>query len=150
MVRQQSDAAAQISQHELVPIIEPELSSKSPDKAAEGAILLAELVSVLDALPDGRQVMLELAIPDVPDHHSALLKYMRMAGVAVLSRNYTRADACRRLAASHGIIASFSRALIGDHRHSISYAEFDGRRQTPSTESIGPLPRRYDSVDRKA
>src|SRR5437667_1761665 len=67
VVAQQFDVAAQIAEHGLMPIIEPEVSIKSPDKAGAEAVLLAELTRKLDALPDGRTVMLKLTIPDVPD-----------------------------------------------------------------------------------
>jgi len=125
VVAQQFEVAAQIAEHGLMPIIEPEVLIESPDKAGAEAILLAELSRKLDALPDGRQVMLKLTIPDVPDLYSALTKHDRVARVVALSGGYTRADACQRLAANHGMIASFSRALVEDLRHSMSDAEFD-------------------------
>ncbi len=124
-VAQQFGVAAQIAEHGLMPIIEPEVSIKSPDKAGAEGILLAELTRRLDALPDGRQVMLKLTIPDVPDLYLALTKHERVARVVALSGGYTRADACKRLAANHGMIASFSRALAEDLRHSMRDAEFD-------------------------
>jgi fructose-bisphosphate aldolase class I len=125
VVAQQFEVAAQIAGHGLMPIIEPEVSIKSPDKASAEAILLAELTRKLDTMPDGRQVMLKLTIPDVPDLYSALTKHERVARVVALSGGYTRADACKRLSANHGMIASFSRALAEDLRHSMSDAEFD-------------------------
>ena len=125
VVMQQFDVAAQIARHGLMPIIEPEVSIKSPDKAGAEAILLAELTRQLDALPDGRQVMLKLTIPEVPDLYSILTKHKRVARVVALSGGYTRAEACKRLAFNHQMIASFSRALVEDLRHSMSDAEFD-------------------------
>jgi fructose-bisphosphate aldolase class I len=125
VVKQQFDVAAQIAGHGLMPIIEPEVPIRSPDKAAAEAILLSELTKQLDALPDGRQVMLKLTIPDIPDFYSSLVNHPRAVRVVALSGGYTRADACRRLAANHGMIASFSRALIGDLRQSMNDAEFD-------------------------
>jgi len=125
IVAQQFEVAAQITRHGLMPIIEPEVSIKSPDKAAAEAILLAELSRNLDALPDGGRVMLKLTIPDVPDFYSTLVNHKRVARVVALSGGYTRADACKRLAANHGMIASFSRALTEDLKHSMSAAEFD-------------------------
>ncbi len=125
IVAQQFDVAARIAAHGLMPIIEPEVSIKSPDKAGAEAILLAELSRHADALPEGRQVMLKLTIPDVPDLYAGLIAHPRVMRVVALSGGYTRADACRRLAENHGMIASFSRALIGDLRHSMSEAEFD-------------------------
>ena len=123
--RQQFEVAAQIAGHGLMPIVEPEVSIKSPDKAGAEAILLAELTKNLDALPDGRQVMLKLTIPDVPDFYAPLISHERVARVVALSGGYTRADACKRLAANHGMIASFSRALTEDLKHSMDDAAFN-------------------------
>ncbi len=124
VVAQQFDVAAQVVEHGLMPIIEPEVSIKSQDKAGAEAILLAELKRNLDAVPDGRPVMLKLTIPDVPDLYAPLVNHERVARVVALSGGYTRADACKRLSANHGMIASFSRALAEDLRHSMSDAVF--------------------------
>jgi fructose-bisphosphate aldolase class I len=125
VVAQQFDVAAQIGEHGLMPIIEPEVSIKSPDKAGAEAILLAELTRKLDAVPDGRRVMLKLTIPDVPDLYLPLVNHKRVARVVALSGGYTRDDACKRLSANHGMIASFSRALAQDLRQSMSDAAFE-------------------------
>ncbi len=125
VVAQQFDVAAQIAGHGLMPIIEPEVSIKSPDKAGAEAILLAELTRTLDALPDGRRVMLKLTIPEVPGFYSDLISHKSVARVVALSGGYARADACKRLVANHGMIASFSRALTEGLTHSMSDAAFD-------------------------
>jgi fructose-bisphosphate aldolase class I len=125
IVSQQFDVAAKISGHGLMPIIEPEVLIKSPDKAGAEAILLAELTKRLDALPNDRQVMLKLTIPEAPDFYSALINHKRVARVVALSGGYTRADACKRLAGNHGMIASFSRALTEDLKHAMSDAAFN-------------------------
>ena len=125
VVAQQFDVAEQIAEHGLLPIIEPEVSIKSPDKTGAEAILLWELTRKLDTLPDGRRVVLKLTIPDVPDFYSALTNHKRVARVVALSGGYKRADACKRLSTNHGMIASFSRALVEDLRHSMSDAVFD-------------------------
>ena len=124
VVAQQFKIAAQIAEHGLMPIIEPEVSIKSPDKAGAEALLLEALVRHLDALSDGQR-MLKLTIPDVPDVYAPLVNHQRTARVVALSGGYTRAEACKRLAANHGMIASFSRALIDDLRHSMSDGEFN-------------------------
>ena len=126
IVKQQFEVGAQISRHGLMPIIEPEVSIKSPDKKGAEAILLEELRKNTDALPDGRQVMFKLTVPDVPDLYLPLVKHQRVARVVALSGGYTREDACKRLSANHGMIASFSRALVQDLRVSMSDAEFEG------------------------
>jgi fructose-bisphosphate aldolase class I len=126
VVAQQFEVAGQIAQHGLMPIIEPEVSIKSPDKAGAEAILLAELTRHLEAMPNGPQVMFKLTLPDVPDLYLPLVEHKRVTRVVALSGGYTRAEACRRLAANHGVIASFSRALAEELRHSMSDAEFNG------------------------
>lgn len=108
-----------------MPIIEPEVSIGSPDKAAAEAILLAELSKALDALPGGEQVMLKLTIPDVPDLYGPLIGNSHAVRVVALSGGYERADACRRLSANHGMIASFSRALTEGLTHAMSDDAFD-------------------------
>jgi fructose-bisphosphate aldolase class I len=125
IVAQQFDVAAQIAKHGLIPIIEPEVSIKSPDKTGAEAILLAELTRHLDAQPDGPRVMFKLTLPDVSDLYLPLTKHPRVTRIVALSGGYTRAEACRRLAANHGMIASFSRALVEELRHSMSDAEFE-------------------------
>ena len=125
VVAQQFEVATQIAEHGLMPIIEPEVSIKSPDKAGAEAVLLAELTRHLEAAPDGPQVMFKLTLPDVPDLYLPLINHKRVTRVVALSGGYTRAEACKRLAANHGMIASFSRALAEDLRASMSDAVFD-------------------------
>jgi fructose-bisphosphate aldolase, class I len=125
IVAQQFEVAAQIAKHGLMPILEPEVSIKSPNKPDAEAILLSELIKGLDGLPSGRQVMLKLTIPDVPDLYAPLIKDPRVIRVVALSGGYKRSDACARLAANHGMIASFSRALIDELKISMSDDTFD-------------------------
>ena len=122
---QQFEIGEQIAKHGLMPILEPEVSIKAPDKKEAETILLAELKKGLDALPAGRQVMFKLTLPDVPDLYAPLIRDKRVLRVVALSGGYTRADACRRLAQNHGMIASFSRALTEGLKRSMSDAEFD-------------------------
>ena len=125
IVAQQFEIGAKIAAHGLMPILEPEVSIKSPDKAGAEAILLAEIEKGLRALPDGRKVMLKLTIPTVPDLYAPLMDHERVGRVVALSGGYSRAEACELLVLNHGLIASFSRALVDDLRHSMSDAEFD-------------------------
>jgi fructose-bisphosphate aldolase, class I len=125
IVKQQFDVGAQIAKHGLMPILEPEVLIKSPDKKGAEAILFDELRKNADALPDGRQVMFKLTLPDVSDLYLPLVKHERVARVVALSGGYTREDACKRLAANHGMIASFSRALTEGLTQSMSDAAFD-------------------------
>ncbi len=125
IVAQQFALAAQIAEHGLTPILEPEVLIKSPEKPGAEAILREELARGLDELPVGRNVMLKLTIPDVPDFYLPLIEHSRVNRVVALSGGYSRSEACRRLAANHGMIASFSRALVEDLRYSMSETEFD-------------------------
>ena len=125
VVAQQFDIAAQIAEHGLMPIIEPEVSIKSPDKPGAEAILLAELTRHLEAAPNDPQVMFKLTLPDVSDLYLPLVNHKRVTRVVALSGGYSRAEACHKLAANHGVIASFSRALVQDLRVSMSDEEFE-------------------------
>ncbi|WP_323989839.1 fructose bisphosphate aldolase [Nguyenibacter sp. L1] len=125
IAKQQFDLAEQIAAHGLVPILEPEVLIKSPDKAGAEAILLEELTRGLDALPGSYPVMLKLTIPEKPDLYLDLMTHSRVQRVVALSGGYTRADACRRLSANHGMIASFSRALVDDLKYTMSEEVFD-------------------------
>ncbi|MBV8653366.1 MAG: fructose bisphosphate aldolase [Alphaproteobacteria bacterium] len=124
-VAQQFEIGAQIAKHGLMPIIEPEVSIKSPDKRGAEAILRDEILKHLDTLPKGQQVMLKLTIPDEADLYAPVIKHKAVQRVVALSGGYTRDDACKRLAANHGMIASFSRALVENLKHSMSDAEFN-------------------------
>jgi fructose-bisphosphate aldolase class I len=125
IVAQQFALGDRIAAHGLVPILEPEVLIKSPQKAAAEALLLAETLKHLDALPADRQVMLKVTIPEVPDLYAPVIAHPRMQRLVALSGGYTRADACARLARNHGMIASFSRALVDGLTVAMSDAEFD-------------------------
>lgn len=125
IVKQQFELADQIAKHGLIPIIEPEVSIKSPERAEAEAILLAELTKALDALPEGRQVMLKLTLPVQANLYAPLVDHQRVARVVALSGGFAREEACKHLAENRGVIASFSRALLEDLRHQMSDDEFD-------------------------
>ncbi|MDR7148014.1 fructose bisphosphate aldolase [Rhizobium sp. BE258] len=125
VVKQQFAIGRQILGYGLVPIIEPEVSIKSPTKQEAEAILLEEISRELDALPSGERVMIKLTIPTVADIYKPLIDHKSVARVVALSGGYSRADACEKLSHNHGMIASFSRALTEDLRVTMSDAEFD-------------------------
>jgi fructose-bisphosphate aldolase, class I len=125
IAKQQFELGRQIEAQGLLPILEPEVSIKSPDKAGAEATLLAELIKGLDALPESSSVMLKLTIPEVPDFYRSLVDHPRVARLVALSGGYERTDACQRLARNHGMIASFSRALTEGLTRPMSDAEFD-------------------------
>ena len=126
VVRQQFEVARQVLAAGLVPIIEPEVNIKSPERAEADRILLEELTKALDALPGDDQVMLKLSIPAEPNLFAPLVDHPRVLRVVALSGGFSRPEACAELAKNRGMIASFSRALLEDLRHQMSDEEFDG------------------------
>jgi fructose-bisphosphate aldolase class I len=124
-VGQQFEVARQVLAAGLVPILEPEVNIKSPERAEADRILLDELLKGLDALPGDDQVMLKLSIPATPGLFDPLVDHPRVLRVVALSGGYGRSEACAELARNRGMIASFSRALLEDLRHQMSDDEFD-------------------------
>jgi fructose-bisphosphate aldolase class I len=125
IVRQQFEVAAQVLAAGLIPIIEPEVNIKSPERAEADRILLDELTKALDALPGDDKVMLKLSIPAEAGLFQPLVDHPRVLRVVALSGGFSRPEACRQLAQNPGMIASFSRALLEDLRHAMSDEEFD-------------------------
>src|SRR3954447_14085092 len=125
LVAQQFQVAQQVLEHGLVPIIEPEVNIKSPERAECDRLLLAALLEELDEIPDGQRVMLKLSIPAEPNLFAPLVSHPKVLRVVALSGGFNRADACRELAKNPGMIASFSRALLSDLRAQQSDEEFD-------------------------
>ena len=134
IARQQFEVGARIADYDLMPILEPEVLIKSPDKKAAEGILRDELKRGLDSLPEGRQVMLKLTIPEQPDFYLPLIEHPRVARVVALSGGYHRQEACGKLAHNHKMIGSFSRALLEDLKHAMSEAEFDSALGTATDE----------------
>ncbi|HKR17331.1 fructose bisphosphate aldolase [Rhizorhapis sp.] len=125
IVKQQFEVGQQVLAAGLVPIIEPEVNIKSPERAEADQILLEELLKTLDAMTGDDKVMLKLSIPTKPGLFDPLVDHPRVLRVVALSGGYSRPDACAELAKNHGMIASFSRALLEDLRHQMSDAEFN-------------------------
>lgn len=125
VVKQQFEIGSQVLAAGLMPIIEPEVNIKSPERAEADAILLDELLKALDALPADQQVMLKLSLPVQPGLFDPLVDHPRVLRVVALSGGFARPEACVELAKNRGIIASFSRALLNDLRHQMSDDEFN-------------------------
>ena len=125
IVGQQFAVAERIAAHGLMPIIEPEVLIKSPEKAEAEALLQSEILKSLDALPAGRKVMLKVTIPSVPDLYKPLVDHPKVERVVALSGGYSRSEACAHLARNHGMIASFSRALTEGLTKGMSDTAFD-------------------------
>ncbi|MEO6360688.1 MAG: fructose bisphosphate aldolase [Sphingomicrobium sp.] len=125
IVTQQFDVAAEVCDHGLVPMLEPEVNIKSPEREQADTILLEELLAALDDDRDGPQVMLKLSIPTQAGLFAPLVAHPRVLRVVALSGGFSRSEACAELAKNPGVIASFSRALLADLRHQQNDDQFD-------------------------
>ena len=125
IVAQQIAVGLQVLAGGLVPMLEPEINIKSPERGAADAILLDELVKQLDAMPGDAKVMLKLSLPVQAGLYDPLVNHPRVLRVVALSGGFKRPEACAELARNRGIIASFSRALLEDLRFQMTDGEFD-------------------------
>lgn len=122
IVDQQAEIARQILSAGLVPILEPEVDIHAPDKAAAEQLLRDELARVVDELPE--PVMLKLTIPSEDGFYTPLIEHPNVLRVVALSGGYLREEANTRLTRNPGLIASFSRVLIGELTHQQTDEEF--------------------------
>jgi fructose-bisphosphate aldolase, class I len=125
VVDQQFEVASRIIAAGLVPIIEPEVDIKCPDKAAAEDLLKTAIMARLDALPSGQQVMLKLTLPNRDNLYAECIAHPRVLKVVALSGGYSRDEANARLARQHNMVASFSRALTEGLSVQQSDAEFN-------------------------
>jgi fructose-bisphosphate aldolase class I len=112
IVNQQFDVARQIIAAGLVPIVEPEVDIHCPEKASAESLLKAALLEKLNDLPGGQLVMLKITLPEKDDFYAECVRHPKVVRVVALSGGYTREEANTRLRRNHGIVASFSRALV--------------------------------------
>ena len=125
VVAQQFAVGRQIIAHGLVPIIEPEVDIKSPQKAEAEAMLRDAIAVELDKQPSSQPVMLKLTLPNTANHYANLIAHPSVLRVVALSGGYSRNDANQKLSENHGMIASFSRALTEGLSAKQSDAEFN-------------------------
>lgn len=125
IVDQQFEVGHQIVDAGLMPILEPEVDINAPDKAEAEQLLRDRILEHLDKMSDDRQVMLKLSIPTEDGFYTPLIEHPRVLRVVALSGGYSRDEANERLARNPGLIASFSRALIGELSDGQSDDEFD-------------------------
>ena len=125
VVDQQFEFADRIIDHGLLPIVEPEVSIDCEDKAHCEDMLFEELLSSIGDLGGGRRIALKLTLPESPGRYADLIAHGNVVRVTALSGGYDRAEACRRLAANGGMIASFSRALVEGLAESMADPVFD-------------------------
>jgi fructose-bisphosphate aldolase, class I len=125
VVRQQFEVAAQILAAGLMPIIEPEVDIHCPDKAKAEMFLKESVGEKLGTLPAGQMVMLKLTLPEHDGFYAEFVRHPKVLKVVALSGGYSLAEANNRLRRNHGVVASFSRALVEGLSARQSDAEFN-------------------------
>jgi fructose-bisphosphate aldolase, class I len=125
IVIQQFEIAQQIISANLVPIIEPEIDIHCPEKGKAEQLLRAAILEKVHQLPDGQFIMLKLTLPEQDNFYAEFVKHPRVLRVVALSGGYSREEANNRLRRNHGVVASFSRALVEGLTAQQSDAEFN-------------------------
>jgi fructose-bisphosphate aldolase, class I len=125
VVDQQFEVSRQILAAGLVPIVEPEVDIHCPEKARAEALLKAAVLDELDKLPADQSVMLKITLPEQDDFYAECVNHPRILKVVALSGGYSRQEGNDRLRRNHGVVASFSRALVEGLSAKQSDAEFD-------------------------
>ena len=125
IVNQQFEIGNEIISADLVPILEPEIDIHCPEKAKAEQLLKAAILKKLNELSAGELVMLKLTLPEEADFYADFVKHPRVVRVVALSGGYSREEANNRLRKQHGVVASFSRALVEGLTAQQSDAEFN-------------------------
>jgi fructose-bisphosphate aldolase, class I len=125
VVTQQFDVARQIIAAGFVPIVEPEVDIHCPEKARAEALLQAAILEKLSGLAATQLVMLKLTLPERDDLYADFVRHPNVVRVVALSGGYSREEGNRRLRRNHGVVASFSRALVEGLSSQQSDAEYN-------------------------
>src|SRR6266481_2848679 len=127
IVAQQFEVARQIIAADLVPIVEPEVDIHCLEKAKAEDLLKAAILEELKRLPVGQLVMLKLTLPEKDDLYAEFVAHPKVVRVVALSGGYSREEGNERLRRNHGVVASFSRALVEGLSAQQSDAEYNAR-----------------------
>jgi fructose-bisphosphate aldolase class I len=125
VVTQQFDVARQIIAAGFVPIVEPEVDIHCPEKARAEELLQAAIREKLSGLAATQLVMLKLTLPERDDLYADFVRHPNVVRVVALSGGYSREEGNRRLRRNHGVVASFSRALVEGLSSQQSDAEYN-------------------------
>lgn len=125
IVEQQFILAKTIFSKGLIPIIEPEVSIHSENKEECEKMLKEEIEKALEQLPKDVRVIFKFTIPSIPNFYQSLMSYHQVVRIVALSGGYKKEEACQKLSQNHGMIASFSRALLEGLQVSDTKGDFD-------------------------
>ena len=125
VVRQQFEVAGQIIAAGLVPIIEPEVDIHCSEKAKAEGLLKAAILEYLNELEADQLVMVKITLPEQAGFYADCVSHPKVVRVVALSGGYSLEEANERLRNNHGVVASFSRALLAGLSVNQSDAEFN-------------------------
>jgi fructose-bisphosphate aldolase class I len=149
VVQQQFEVASRIIDTGLVPIVEPEVDIHCPEKANAEELLKEAILEKLNGLPAGQQVLHKLTLPEQADFYTDCVRHPKVVRVVALSGGYTQADADVRLRKNHGVVASFSRALLEGLSVHQTDAEFNATMKSSVRGSMRlPLPEQVKVGDK--
>jgi fructose-bisphosphate aldolase class I len=147
IVSQQFEVARQILAANLVPIVEPEVDIHCPRKAEAEELLRTAILAELKKLQADQLIMLKLTLPERDDFYADFVHHPQIVRVVALSGGYSREEANERLRRNHGVVASFSRALVEGLTAQQSDAEFNAGLNASiqsiydaSTNKVGAVP----------
>jgi len=126
-VKQQFEVAKQIIAAGLMPIVEPEVDIKCPDKLRAEQLLKTAIIDELDQLGGEQMVMLKLTLPEQDNFYRELIRHPGVLKVVALSGGYSLLESNARLSRNQGMVASFSRALAEGLSAQQSDAEFNAK-----------------------
>ena len=127
VVKQQFEVAKQIIAAGLMPIVEPEVDIKCPQKAEAEKLLKTAILDELNKLNTNQMVMLKLTLPEQDNFYTDLIKHAKVLKVVALSGGYSLIESNARLSRNKGMVASFSRALAEGLFAQQSDAEFNAK-----------------------
>jgi fructose-bisphosphate aldolase class I len=148
IVSQQFDAAQKIIAAGFVPIIEPEVDIHCPEKEKAEGLLKAAVLEALRALHPEQLVMLKITLPEQDDFYADCISHPNVVNVVALSGGYSLEECLNRLRRNHGLVASFSRALVVGLSAQQSDAEFNTLLDS-SIESIFEASTRKQVADQR-
>ncbi|WP_057936845.1 fructose bisphosphate aldolase [Algoriphagus resistens] len=124
IVKQQFDIGKIILENGLIPILEPEVDIQADEKVVIESLLREAILAELDMLGDDQKIILKLTIPTEANFYTELIQHENVMRVFALSGGYDLDRATRMLSENHGMIASFSRALLDELKVDQSPEEF--------------------------
>lgn len=123
IIVQQFEWGQIILEHDLIPILEPEIDINAVHKEEAESILKQEILRHLDLIK--QPIMLKLTLPTLDNFYKDLVHHPMVLRVVALSGGYSKQYATELLSRNQGIISAFSRVLAEGLNVHQSDKEFD-------------------------